>query len=140
MLDFQLQTMEAKISSASSNSTSGGGGNSDSSDSDRDDGCRGSPRLQRKRKRKMKNSNVPNHDRLSFQRVEQEAEHEDLSYVDTLPEVRYISHSSHSSQVISIIFLLANSFGGSDVQYLGNKVQNSRSSKLCSSKFRSSNL
>lgn len=85
--DFHLHCLESKSSSASSNSTSGGGGNSESSDTDHEDGCTGSPRMQRKRKRKLKNCNVPNHDRFPFQRAEQEIEHEDLSYVDTLPEV-----------------------------------------------------
>lgn len=88
--DFHSHCLESKSSSASSNSTSGGGGNSETSDSDHEDGCTGSPRMQRKRKRKLKNSNVPNHDRFPSQRTEQENEHEDLSYVDTLPEVTFL--------------------------------------------------
>lgn len=93
--------MESKSSSTSSNSTSAGGANSESSESDREDGCTGSPRMQRKRKRKIKNSNVPNHERLSFHRTEQDIENEDLSYVDTLPEVSNLSEHSVSFNIAS---------------------------------------
>ncbi|XP_018578062.1 tubby-related protein 4 [Anoplophora glabripennis] len=94
--DYQLYSSESKSSSSSSNSANGGC-NSDTSDSDREDGCTGSPRMQRRRKRKNKYySHVTHHDRQPYQRQDQDSEHEDLSYVDTLPEqVRLVEVTSN---------------------------------------------
>lgn len=90
-----MHSSESKSSSSSSNSASAGGCNSDTSDSDREDGCTGSPRMQRRRKRKNKYySHVTHQDRQSYQRPEQDSEHEDLSYVDTLPEVSWTYFTS----------------------------------------------
>ncbi|KAJ8935665.1 hypothetical protein NQ318_012827 [Aromia moschata] len=95
--DYLLNSSESKSSSSSSNSASAGGCNSDTSDSDREDGCTGSPRMQRRRKRKNRQySHSNHHDRQPYQRTEQDNEHEDLSYVDTLPEqVRLVEVTSN---------------------------------------------
>ncbi|KAJ8937377.1 hypothetical protein NQ314_011925, partial [Rhamnusium bicolor] len=95
--DYLLNSSESKSSSSSSNSASAGGGNSDTSDTDREDGCTGSPRMQRRRKRKNKYySHLSHHERQPYQRTEQENEHEDLSYVDTLPEqIRLVEVTSN---------------------------------------------
>lgn len=46
--------------------------------------------MQRRRKRKNKYySHVTHQERQPYQRSEQDSEHEDLSYVDTLPEVSH---------------------------------------------------
>lgn len=89
VLDYLVSSPESKSSSSSSNSASAGGATTDSSESEREDGCTSSPRMQRKRKRKHKNhfSSYTHNERHSYQRTEQDSEHEDLSYVDTLPEV-----------------------------------------------------
>ncbi|XP_074029104.1 WD40 superfamily protein Tusp isoform X2 [Leptinotarsa decemlineata] len=97
--DFHSNAVESKSSSSSTNSTSACGGNTDSSDTDREDGCTGSPRMQRRRKKKHKHytsSSQAHHDRQSYQRSDQEPEHEDLSYVDTLPEqIRLVEVTSN---------------------------------------------
>lgn len=73
-----------KSSSASSQSTSATTGRSESSESDLDDGCRGSPRLQRKKKsRKKKNIPVPT-EKIATENANDIAD--ELAYVDTLPE------------------------------------------------------
>lgn len=73
-----------KSSSASSQSTSATTGRSESSESDLDDGCRGSPRLQRKKKsKKKKNIPVPT-EKISTENGNDAAD--ELAYVDTLPE------------------------------------------------------
>ncbi|XP_060527370.1 tubby-related protein 4 [Cylas formicarius] len=93
--DYQLHlsSNDSKSSSSSSNSTANTMGNSESSDSDREDGCTGSPRLPRRKKKKQK---YPNLERPLYQRAEPEAEQDDLSYVDTLPEqVRLVEVTSN---------------------------------------------
>ncbi|KAJ8984756.1 hypothetical protein NQ317_005021 [Molorchus minor] len=94
--DYPVNSSESK-SSSSSNSGGGTGCNSDTSDTDREDGCTGSPRMQRRRKRKHKYySHSMHHDRQVYHRAEQDNDHEDLSYVDTLPEqVRLVEVTSN---------------------------------------------
>lgn len=70
-------------SSASSQSTSGGI-HTDSSDSDREEGCTSSPRMQRRKKRRNKASRVTQTERQNGSN----GDDEDLTYIDTLPEVR----------------------------------------------------
>ncbi|XP_072398589.1 uncharacterized protein Tusp [Diabrotica undecimpunctata] len=92
--DYIAHSSDSKSSSSSTNSASTGGAPSDSSESDREDGCTGSPRMPRKRKRKHKHHLNYNHH--SYQRAEQDPEHEDLSYVDTLPEqIRLVEVTSN---------------------------------------------
>lgn len=88
--DFNLHLQwspESKSSGSSSHSTSGGNLASDSSDSDKEEGCAGSPRMQRRKKKRNKShSRTPVSERQSGQ-SSGDPEPEDLSYVDTLPEV-----------------------------------------------------
>lgn len=56
---------------------------SDTSESDKEEGCTASPRMQRKKKRKQKGERG---ERWPY-KSEVELEQEDLSYMDTLPEV-----------------------------------------------------
>uniref|UniRef100_A0A1B0CQE9 SOCS box domain-containing protein n=1 Tax=Lutzomyia longipalpis TaxID=7200 RepID=A0A1B0CQE9_LUTLO len=85
---------DSKSSSGSSQSTGGGTttGRSESSESDLDEGCRGSPRLQRRRKirsRRKGANNAQNGSDKSGQSNEGGAGGEgsdELAYVDTLPE------------------------------------------------------
>lgn len=87
---------------------------SDTSDTEREDGCSGSPRMQRRRRKRNKSPG-------DFC--------DDLTYVDTLPEVCFFFYLFIPSDMF---FFTACTVGRSDVKYLGNKVQNSRSCGLCS--------
>ncbi|XP_055700227.1 tubby-related protein 4 isoform X2 [Phlebotomus papatasi] len=87
---FFSYSPDSKSSSGSSHSTGGGTttGRSESSDSDLDDGCRGSPRLQRRRKirSKRKPASAQNGSDKSGQNHESGEGSDELAYVDTLPE------------------------------------------------------
>ncbi|XP_059611899.1 tubby-related protein 4 [Phlebotomus argentipes] len=87
---FFSYSPDNKSSSGSSQSTGGGTttGRSESSDSDLDDGCRGSPRLQRRRKTRArrKPQNIANGSEKSGQTHEGGEGNDELAYVDTLPE------------------------------------------------------
>ncbi|CAG9857566.1 unnamed protein product [Phyllotreta striolata] len=87
--------VETKSSSSSSNhSASAGGATTDSSDSDRDDRGVGWPATPTKRKRKRKRQANGYHQ--ANQRADLDSEHEDLSYVDTLPEqIRLVEVTSN---------------------------------------------
>lgn len=92
--DFQPHhhsSSESKSSSSSSNSTANAsGGISDTTDSDKEDGCTASPRMQRKKKKKHKSANGDRNERTTawhYRGGDMELEQDDLSYVDTLPEV-----------------------------------------------------
>lgn len=74
---------ECRSSGSSGYSTNGVHLISDSSDSEKEEGCTGSPRLPRRQKRKNKG-----HIRCTnAERTIGEVDSDDLSYVDTLPEV-----------------------------------------------------
>lgn len=81
---YSSDSVGTKSSSASSQSTSATTGRSESSESELDDGCRGSPRLQRRKKSKKK-KNIP----VLTEKTASENGNEvtdELAYVDTLPE------------------------------------------------------
>lgn len=92
-VDFNLHVQLSRDykSSSSSQSTSGGGLESDSSDSDRGDGCAGSPRMQRRRKRRNKSQSRTLQAEVHRGQIPAELDVEDLSYVDTLPEVSKVT-------------------------------------------------
>nr|XP_022905081.1 tubby-related protein 4-like [Onthophagus taurus] len=94
---FQLQwSPESKSSGSSSYSTSGGNLASDSSDSEMDDGCTGSPRMQRRKKKRNKSYTRFGNPEKNSGPSSGDAEPEDLSYVDTLPEhVRLVEVTSN---------------------------------------------
>lgn len=59
---------------------------SDTSESDKEEGCTASPRMQRKKKRKQKGERGERGTTWLY-KTDVELEQEDLSYMDTLPEV-----------------------------------------------------
>lgn len=73
--------------SSGSNTANGGVGRSESSESELDDGCRGSPRMQRKRKSRQKRRHHSSGDKPTVVAAETLEVIEELSYLDTLPEV-----------------------------------------------------
>lgn len=79
-------------SSSSAPSTNGSGAITDSSESDREDGCTNSPRMQRRRKRRIKSRGRSAQSEKSGHSGQSsgDGDAEDLSYVDTLPEVRLL--------------------------------------------------